>query len=132
MIVSGPPASLHIVSIKTADPQNPDLVVMEGIVVLQVFGTANNWRRDTLSIENIGPEWSALRYDKSLAFLSLNGIYKGNRVSQGGWAIDMVYPPQLNPDTRKLNLLAEVAILTDNSSILRVGFHVTSNGTLVP
>lgn len=61
-----------------------------------------------------------------------NGIYKGSRVSQGGWAIDMVYPPQLNPDTRKLNLLAEVAILTDNSSILRVGFHVTSNGTLVP
>jgi hypothetical protein len=129
-ITSGPPVSLHIVSTKTADSQNPDLVAMEGIVILHVNGTANNWRREDLVIENIGPEWASLRYDKSLAFLSLNGIYKGNKFSQGGWAIDMVHLPQLNPDTRKLNLLADIAILTDNSSILRMGFHVTANGTL--
>ena len=128
-----------------------NLVFLTGIAITpSIEGEKEKWLRDTLYIDDIGPQWSLSPFPPSLvASAFLNSIYQGNLEIKGetielknktielkdkitggaGWAIDEVIGTDIQ--NGRISLKIKVAVYHPRVRLLRIGFSITAIGKLL-
>ena len=122
--------------IKTKLYHDKHFVILSGIAItpsLEGEGR-ENWLRETLYIDDIGPQWSTPPSpDNIVAMAFLNSIYKGNfnkkdKIDKAGWAIDDIVGTDIK--NGKISLKIRIAVYHSEVRLLRIGFHITAIGNL--
>jgi hypothetical protein len=136
---------------KTALPDGKSLVFLTGIAITpSLEGEKDKWLRETLYIDDIGPEWYSSPTPKNIvASAFLSSIYHGTLELKGktielkgktielqdetiggsGWAIDEIIGTDIQ--NRRISLKIKVAVYHPRVRLLRIGFSITAIGKLL-
>ena len=114
-----------------------NLVFLTGIAITpSLEGEKDKWLRDTLYIDDIGPQWFIPPTPNSIvASAFLNSIYQGNlevkdtTIRGAGWAIDEIIGTDIQ--NGKISLKIKVAVYHPRVRLLRIGFSITAIGKLL-
>lgn len=136
---------------KTTFPDGNSLVFLTGIAITpSLEGEQDKWLRETLYIDDIGPQWFIAPTPNSIVALAfLNSIYQGTLELKGktielknktielkdetiggaGWAIDEIIGTDIQ--NGRISLKIKVAVYHPRVRLLRIGFSITAIGKLL-